>query len=142
MIFKQSLIDFKEMPLVLKGLLIISLYSLLTTFTNFIQLKPITTEYFNSGFPKNYPLVWYLYYLAFDAVTIYVYFHRSYTILKKYLYVVIGILILSLANSVYFVINLTPDQKTPVIIVYVFTYIFAALIFLYLLKQKKYFNKK
>lgn len=133
--------DFKEMPFLVKLLLIVSLYSLVTTFLSFIQMKPITFEYFNSGFPKNYPLIWYLYYLLFDIVTIVVYFKRSYSVLTKYFYVSVGVLVIILLNSVYSVANLPSDQRVATTIVYALSYIFVGLILAYLLKQKKYFNK-
>lgn len=133
--------DFKEMPFLMKLLFILSLYSLITTLLNLIQMKPITFQYFNSGFPKNYPFIWYLYYLLFSMATIIVYFKRSYAVLKKYLYVSIGILVISLLNSVYSIVSFPAEQRVASIFVYTFTYIFGGLIFAYLLSQKKYFNK-
>lgn len=133
--------DFKEMPFLLKILLILSLYSLATTFFDFVNMKPIAFEYFNSGFPKNFPLAWYLYLLLFNIFTIVVYFKRSYSVLKKYLYITLGVLVVAIFNSIYSVINLPVEQRMMVAIVYAFTYVFGGLIFVYLLKQKKYFNR-
>jgi hypothetical protein len=56
----KYLSDFKEMPFLLKLFLIVSLYSIVATLFDLIQMKPMTFDYFNSGLPKNYPFVWYL----------------------------------------------------------------------------------
>lgn len=133
--------DFKEMPFLMKLLLIVSLYSLVTTLLDFIQMKPIAFEYFGSGFPKNYPFIWYLYLVLFNIFGIVVYFKRSYSVLKKYLYISLGVLAIAILNSIYFVLNLPAEQRMLTVIVYVFTYIFGGLIFFYLLNQKKYFNR-
>ena len=129
------------MPFLLKILFLISVYSFVTTLLNFIQMKPVVFEYFNTGFPKNFPLIWYSYYLLFNIFTIIVYFKRSYSVLKKYLYVTLGVLVVALLNSIYFVINLPVEQRFATTLVYLFTYIFGGLIFIYQLKQKKYFNQ-
>lgn len=133
--------DFKEMPFLLKILLLISIYSFITTLLNFIQMKPVTFEFFNSGFPKNFPAIWYLYYLLFDIAAIVVYFKRSYSVLKKYIYASLGVLVIGVLNSIYSVINLPTEQKFAATLLYVFIYIFFGLIFVYQLKQRKYFNQ-
>lgn len=133
--------DFKEMPFLLKLFLIVSLYVIVVTLIDFIQMKPMTFEYFNSGFPKNYPFIWYLYYLLFNIATVVVYFKRSYSVLKKYLYASIGVLVIALLNSIFFVINLPVEQRMATTLVYSFTYIFGGLIIIYQLKQRKYFNR-
>lgn len=137
----KYILDFKEMPFLLKLFLLASLYSIIATLFDFIQMKPMTFEYFNSGFPKNYPFIWYLYFLLFNIVTIAVYFKRSYSVLKKYLYLSVGVLAISLLNSIFSVIKLPAEQRIATILVYSFTYIFGGLIIIYQLKQKKYFNK-
>lgn len=133
--------DFKEMPFLLKILLLITLYSLVTTALYFIQMKPVAFDYFNTGFPKNYPAVWYIYYLLFNIATIIVYFKRSYTVLKKYLYITLGFLVIAIFNSIYFIANLPAEQRLATTFVCLFTYFFGALIFVYQLNQKKYFNR-
>ena len=133
--------DFKEMPLLLKILLLLTLYLLVTAILDFIQMKPVAFEYFNTGFPKNFTVIWYIYSLLFDIATIIVYFKRSYTILKKYLYISLGIVVVSIFNSIYFVANLPAEQRLATTLVYLFSYVFGALLFVYQLNQKKYFNK-
>lgn len=133
--------EYKKMPFLLKILLIISIGASISALLNLIKMKPVQFEYFGSGFPKNVPVVWYLYYLLFNIATILVYFKRSFSLLKKYLYFSIGVLFISALNSVYFVINLPQAQKMPTTFVYLFTYIFGGLIFWYLYKQRQYFNK-
>lgn len=137
----KYIVDFKAMPFLMKLLLIVSLYSLVTTLIDFIQMKPIAFEYFGSGFPKNYPFIWYLYLILFNIFGVVVYFKRSLSVLKKYLYISLGVLTISILNSIYFVLNLPTEQRILTVIVYVFTYAFGGLIFFYLFNQKKYFNK-
>lgn len=133
--------DFKEMPFSMKLLLIADLYLLVTTFLGLVQMKPIAFEYFNSGFPKNYPLVWHSYSVLLYIATIVVYFKRSYSVLMKYLYVSIAILVISGLNSIYSVANLPSEQRMTMTITSAFIYIIAGLILVYLSKQKKYFNR-
>jgi len=133
--------DFKEMPFLMKLLLLVSLYVLVTTILDFIQMKPVAFGYFNSSFPRNYPLIWYLYNILFGIFSIIVYFKRSYSVLTKYLCVSAGILAVGLLNSAYFVVNLPVEKRIVTVVVYAVGYVFAGLIFAYLLQQKKYFNK-
>ena len=134
--------DFKEMPFLIKLLLVVSLYSLVATLLDFIQMKPIDFGYFDSSFPRNYPIIWHLYSFVFTAITIVVFFKRSYSILKKYLYVSMGVLIIPLLNFIYLFAKLPAEQKMAFVLVIVIpTYLFTGLIFTYLLRQKKYFNK-
>lgn len=133
--------DFKEIPFLLKLFLLVSLYSIIATLFDFVRMKPVTFEYFNSEFLKNYPFIWYLYSLLFNIATVVVYFKRSYSVLKKYLYVSVGVLVISLLNSIFSVIKLPAEQRMTTTLVYSFTYILGGLIILYQLKQKQYFNK-
>lgn len=138
---KELMADFKAMPFLIKLLLIISLYSLVTTIQNLVQMKPIDFDYFNSGFPRNYPLVWYLYYLLLDVFTIVIFFKRSYSVLKKYVCFSIAILLIAFFNSIYSTANVLSEQRAVTTIIFGLTYAIVVLINLYLLKQKKYFNK-
>jgi len=133
--------SFKEMPFLLKLLTVLSIYSLFTIFIDFIQMKPISFAYFNTGFPKNYPVIWYIYQAGFKIITLLIYFKRSYSALITLLKVTIGFLIITLFYSIYSISNLPEQQKIPVLFVLIFTYFFGGLIFVYLYNQKKYFNK-
>lgn len=137
----KYIVDFKEMPFLMKLFLIAGLYLLVTTFLDFIQMKPIAFDYFSSGFPKDYPLVWYLYNLLFSIFTIVVFFKRSYSVFMKYLYISVAVQVIGGLNSIYFVVNLPSDQRMMVTITYAFIYLITGSFFVYLLKQKKYFNK-
>lgn len=134
----EYIADFKEMPFLMKILFVFSLYFFISTFMDFVQMKSVTFEYFNSGFPKNYSFIWYLYLLLYNTMGIFIYLKRSYDLLKKYLSVYIGI---GIINSVGFISSLPSEQKMFSVIIYIFTFIFVGLICLYLLKQKRYFNK-
>lgn len=132
--------NFKEMPLPMKILLLVSVYSLFTTILDFVQLKPVIFEYFNSGFPKNYPIIWYVYNLLFNVATVAVYFKRSYSVLKKYIYITLGALGITALNSLYLIISAPLEQRSATTFTILFTFIFAGLIITYLLNQKKYFH--
>ena len=134
--------DFQDMPFLLKILFIFSLYSLFVALLSFMQLKPVSFEYFNSGFPKNYIFIWYLYTVSMSLFGVVVFLKRSYSVLKKYMYLSTVILTLYIFNSIYLVTNMLPNQRMAATLVYVITYMFAILILVYILNQKKYFNKK
>jgi len=65
---------------------------------------------------------------------------NMYRNLFTYIYISIGVLVIALLNSIYFVANFPNEQRLATTIVYVLTYFLGALIFVYFLGQKKYFN--
>ncbi len=134
-------LNFTEMPLLLKVIFVFNVLSLVTTFVNFIQIKPIVFEYFNSGFPKDFPVIWYLYLLVLHLAAVSIYIKRSFSLLKKYLSVVFIIYFLGFLNSAYLVINLPNEQKIGMSLINLLIYLFLGFILVYQLKQTKYFNQ-
>jgi tryptophan-rich sensory protein len=135
------LANFKEMPFLLKLLFIGSVVTLISQLVDMFQLKPIKFEYFHSGFPKNFPIVWYAYSVLMQVVTMMVYLRRSYGLLKKYTNFTVGLLAIHFLHVVYLFINLPAEQRASSIVTYIIIYFFVALLVIYPLKQKKYFNK-
>lgn len=133
--------NFKEMTFLLKIIFLLSIYSLFEGVVNLILMKPIEFSYFGTNFPKNYPLVWYTYNVLFNLATIVVYIKKSFSVLTMYIYVSLGVLAISLFNSIYSVMNLPVEQRMPTALVYAISYIFGGLVTVYLFGQKKYFNK-
>jgi len=133
--------NFKGMPLLLKLLFLLSVYSFFQSAFNLFQMKPISFSYFGTNFPKNYPFIWHMYSLMFNLITIIVYIKKSFSVLKTYTYASVVVLAITLINSFYFTINLPIEQRMPTVVVYAVTYLFGGLIFVYILNQKKYFNK-
>lgn len=135
------LANFKEMPFLLKLLFIGSAGVLMSHLVDIFQLKPIEFDYFNSGFPKNFPVIWYAYSVLIEIITMLVYLKRSYGLLKKYTYFSVGVLAIHLLHVGYLVMSLPVEQRLIPTLTYVITYIFVTLLVIYPLRQKKYFNK-
>lgn len=133
--------DFKAMPFFLKILLLVSLCSLVVNFLDLVQMKPVSFNYFNSSFPSSFPLLWYIYLVAMDAFGIVVFFKRSYSLLQKYLYVCLAMLSVTLLNIMSDIFALPADERLFMTVFYAILFTLVGLIFLYLWKQKKYFNK-
>lgn len=138
---KNLVSNFKAMPLLLKILFIVAVWAIIGVVKDFIQLKPITYSYFNSGFPKNYPFVWYVFQLLIESAGIFVFLKRSYRWLKIYLITSLILTIPWLINQRFIISNFLPDQQRLLNIVVLSSYLFAILITIYLFKQKKYFNQ-
>ena len=122
-------------------LFILSVISVVQGFVDLVTAKPIPMTYFGSGFPQNAPIVWHFYGLAINVLSLWVYIKRSYSLLKIYTYISVVTLTIAAANSTYQIFQLPEEQRVPVAIVYGITYILGSLILVYLLGQKKYFNK-
>ena len=137
----KSFAHFKEMPLLLKIIFIGSLFAIVEALFDIIQMKPILFDYFNSGFPKNFPVIWYAYSILINIFAIIVYLKRSYSLLKKYLYLTVGLLVIAFLNSAYSINFVPAEQKTAMMLMYAAFYIVAGLLVVYHFKQKKYFNQ-
>ncbi len=137
----KSFAHFKEMPLLLKIIFIGSLFAIVEALFDIIQMKPILFDYFNSGFPKNFPVIWYAYSILINIFAIIVYLKRSYSLLKKYLYLTVGLLVIAFLNSAYSINFVPSEQKTAMMLMYTVFYVVAGLLVVYHFKQKKYFNQ-
>jgi len=134
--------NFKQMPLLLKILFVVSVYSFIMSVISLIGMKGVDFSYFGSEFPRSYPFIWNVYNILMGGFGVYVFMKRSYSLLIKYTVIGAVLLVLSLINSLYFVSSLS--EKTQIIvtlIIYGISYLFAGLIMMYFLRQKKYSNK-
>lgn len=140
---KQSFLskNFKAMPWLLKILFIFSALSLIGVIKDFIQFKPITFSFFNSGFPNNYPVIWYIYLLAINLITIFVYLKRSYKLLIVYLTTTTVLTIPWMLNNMLIFKDSLPGQNLVLVISLVLFYLFSFLLIIYFLRQKHYFNR-
>ena len=120
----------------------LSVFSLFTSFISLIRMQEVNFSYFGTGFPKNYPLIWNIYSVFMGILSIYVYMKRSYSLLLKYTVLGSILIAISILNSIYFVFAQTNQtQIVFTMIIYGIGYFLAVLIMLYVLCQKKYFNK-
>ena len=134
--------NFKEMPLFLKILFIISAYSFIMSIVSLLRMEPIAVSYFGTGFPKDYPFIWYLFNVIVGGFGIYVYLNRSYSLLYKYVVFGIIMVIISLLNVFTSIGNeLKSEQIIAYVLIYGIVILITVLIMSYLLRQKKYFNK-
>lgn len=135
--------NFKEMPLLLKILFIMSIFSLILDLISLIESKEIGYSYFGTGFPKNYPLLWYSYSISMGFFNLYVFLKRSYSLLVKYTILIVVIMFMSLFNNIYLTLSGENAQYSFIYlaIVYGIAYGFGALMVFYTVRQKKYFNK-
>jgi hypothetical protein len=138
---KKFTTSFKDMPVLMKLIFILYLYSLLENIVNLFLFKSITPTYFGFTFPVDFSFVWYIYEFITYAAAIYVFLKRSYSIVKIYVNTLLGILAISLSNSIYVIIHATAGVQVIMILLYSLTYVLTGLIYFYLLRQKKYFNK-
>lgn len=140
LVFSKAWADFKQMPLILKVLLILGTYSMTGNILDMIALKPVAFSYFGTGFPKNLPLVWYGFNFLLNFATIAVWFKRSYTWLKTYTFVSLGLIVLAVLNSIYMLNSLPENQRMITIGMYFVTYLIGVVILVYVFRQKQYFN--
>ena len=108
-----------------------------------IGMKGVDFSYFGSEFPRSYPFIWNLYNVLMGGFGVYVFMRRSYSLLVNYTIVGAVLLVLSLINSFYYASSLSGQTQIiyAATAVYGVTYLFAVLIMIYFLRQKKYFNK-
>jgi len=131
------------MPLLLKILFVVSIYSFIMSVISLIGMKGVDFSYFGSEFPRSYPFIWNLYNVLMGGFGVYVFMRRSYSLLVNYTIVGAVLLVLSLINSFYYASSLSGQTQIiyAATAVYGVTYLFAVLIMIYFLRQKKYFNK-
>ena len=131
------------MPLLLKILFVVSIYSFIMSVISLIGMKGVDFSYFGSEFPRSYPFIWNVYNILMGGFGVYVFMRRSYSLLVNYTIVGAVLLVLSLINSFYYASSLSGQTQIiyAATAVYGVTYLFAVLIMIYFLRQKKYFNK-
>ncbi len=136
----KYLSDFKEMPFYLKIIFLLWLFGICDYVVNIVFNKPLLVEYFNTGFPKNMPLLWNLFWLLYSISYVAVYFKRSFSLLKKYLYLNIFVFVFNTLNGVFRIIN-TPEYRFFNILAQLLVICIFFFTTKYLFGQKKYFNR-
>lgn len=134
--------NFKEMSILLKLLFGYSAFTFLKTIFDLFQNKPIGFEYFNTGFPNNYPYIWYIYIIFMNIWLIFVFLKRSYSLLVKYFVISLLVGIPGIINMFVNIFNYPEESLPTLLLVNIIILSLGGLLIIYTLKQKKYFNKK
>ncbi len=134
--------NFKQMPTFLKILFILNLISIVMNFTSLITIEKVPLSLFGTGFPENSPLIWHLINLSLIGFGTYVFLNRSYSLLKKYVLISVGMIVISILNSIYAYMNgIGETTILNLAIANGLVILILGLILNYLLRQKKYFNQ-
>jgi hypothetical protein len=132
---------FTAMPFLIKLFFVLGVVAVVQSGIDLLTGKPTPFTYYGTDFPRNYPILWHLYAVGINLFSLVVFIKRSYRLLKVYIGVSAAVLMLSLGNSLYTLSVIPEVQRTAVGLVYGITYAFGIVIFVYFLRQKKYFNE-
>lgn len=129
------------MPLVLKLIYLYAVYVTYVSVVIVIQNKPVNFELFNSGFPRNYPILWNLFNAFMMFVELYVLMNRSYSMMSKYVYFAFTLYVILLVNGILSTWSVGSRELLLNILVFGLVFVINGFIILYPLKQTKYYNQ-
>jgi hypothetical protein len=147
---QQAKKNFKEMSLLLKIMLVMSVYAFGASIYDFVMQKSVNFSYFGTNFPQDFPLIWHVQSIIIGAISIYIFVRRSRSLLIKYTIFSAIFLLVGFLNSIYSVEGLLAQSEelattfTPTFYYFAYAalYLVVSFFLVYPLTQKKYFDQK